>query len=412
MPVEGHAVLSPSAAARWGTCTASVAMAETVAPPEQQSEFAAEGARYHGYMEVAAKAGWKLPKELGEEELDVCSRALELLFRMAPRERGWPLQAEQQLPIRHGALDTFGTVDLILTAPDKSSLVIADWKFGRGVPVDAIENKQLALYMLGAWQALGEERHKCKTLSAIIVQPRLALSQGEPAVRWDTDIKEILSVIDPLLKAAGRMRNGIYEYRPSPAACRWCPSKGYCPAAAGMIEQVVEQTDAGEADKIAELPKEKLGPLFKACLLAEQVLDAVKRRVLDLDADGVELPDIKATTGRQGNRAWGSPDEVDALLRGLDPVKYARGDYHAKPKLKSPPQIEKQHPGDWSEVKGFVTRADGQRTVKLHEQSLKEVLNLKRRNAEANRLLAKLDGVEASPKLEPEANPYDVFVNP
>ncbi len=411
-----HARLSPSAASRWGTCTASIMMQEAVKPPETSSAFADEGTRLHGIMEQAAGNKWKLPGGLAGEDEEACARALELLHRMIPGEKEYSVQAEQQVRVLTGPLDTFGTCDLILTAPDNSHVVVVDWKFGRGIPVDAIENRQLALYMMGAWQALGDARHACKRLSAVIIQPRIASSQGEPAVRWDADVREVLAIIDPLIKAAQEMRNGIYKYRPSQVACRWCPSKGYCPAVANMIQKAVDDTDGGLDEKVAELPKEELAKLFRACVIAESVKEAVQRRVMTLDDQGVQLDEIKATDGRAGNRTWGDADKVDELLRQFNPERYAKGGYHQKPKLKSPPQIEKAFAKEFGIVKSMVVRPDGKRTVKLHEKTLREVVEQKRRTAEANRLAAQLDGVDPNPNYKDkdkpdENNPYDQFVN-
>ena len=57
--MSGHAKLSPSAAARWMSCTASAALEASL--PEQTTTFAQEGTNAHQVAEYAARQAVGLP---------------------------------------------------------------------------------------------------------------------------------------------------------------------------------------------------------------------------------------------------------------------------------------------------------------------------------------------------------------
>ncbi len=67
--------------------------------------------------------------------------------------------------------DGFGTADVVILS--KHTIRVIDLKFGKGVPVSAIDNTQLRLYALGAYSKFKEEYPDIKEVSYTIHQPRL-----------------------------------------------------------------------------------------------------------------------------------------------------------------------------------------------------------------------------------------------
>jgi hypothetical protein len=58
-----------------------------------------------------------------------------------------------------------GTLDRAILIPEQNRLIINDLKWGRGIPVSPVRNKQMVLYALGfwdscAWQALDMNTHR------------------------------------------------------------------------------------------------------------------------------------------------------------------------------------------------------------------------------------------------------------
>lgn len=70
---------------------------------------------------------------------------------------GGALHVEQRLPIGQwtGETGAHGTADAVIVAGEE--LIVADLKFGMGVEISAVENKQLMLYALAALDKFGLE---------------------------------------------------------------------------------------------------------------------------------------------------------------------------------------------------------------------------------------------------------------
>ena len=73
------------------------------------------------------------------------------------RSTGGILHVEQRLPIGQWTDEpgAHGTSDAVIVAGDE--LIVADLKFGMGVEVSAVDNKQLMLYALAALDKFDSE---------------------------------------------------------------------------------------------------------------------------------------------------------------------------------------------------------------------------------------------------------------
>ena len=97
----------------------------------------------------------------------------------------------------------FGTGDLVLVSDDV--LEVMDMKFGRGIPVSAVDNSQIQLYALGALNQFGC-LYNINTVRMTIVQPRLdSISTDEITVDdllyWATNT--VMGAAEKVFKGEG-----------------------------------------------------------------------------------------------------------------------------------------------------------------------------------------------------------------
>lgn len=119
--------------------------------------------------------------------------------------------------------DGFGTADVLVIGDDK--LHVVDFKFGRGVAVEAEGNPQMRLYALGAL-----ERYRLiygvDTVCMTIVQPRNGgVSHAEPMA-----VPALLAWAETYVKPrAALAAKGEGDFAPG-EWCRFCKAKAICRA--------------------------------------------------------------------------------------------------------------------------------------------------------------------------------------
>lgn len=181
--MRAHAVLSPSAAARWMSCTPSARMEEKM--PDRETEFAKEGTLAHALAEakVWERYGTGKPEDMDglrreglyapemEEHTDAYADYVHGLY--AKHRETTPdavLMTEQRLDFTKYIPDGFGTADAVIVA--EGMMEVVDFKYGKGVEVSAVENGQMMVYALGAlekWDYL----YPIERVRMTIFQPRI-----------------------------------------------------------------------------------------------------------------------------------------------------------------------------------------------------------------------------------------------
>src|ERR1700694_3755008 len=160
-----HAVLSPSSAARWLSCTPSARLEAQYS--DRAGQAAAEGTLAHhlGEAILASRLGLIQPHELyarheeakknslySAELWDYAAQyaghVLELYGELRAKRPDAEIFLERVLDLREWVEEGFGTSDATLIAD--GDLHIVDLKYGKGVPVSSEANKQMMLYALGA----------------------------------------------------------------------------------------------------------------------------------------------------------------------------------------------------------------------------------------------------------------------
>lgn len=177
--MPNHALLSASSSHRWLHCPPSARLCEGY--DDKGSNFAAEGTDAHVLCE------YKLRTALGMEaqdptedlswydaEMEECatSYATFVMELVEEARKACPdpvVLIEQRLDYSRYVAEGFGTGDCVIIAD--GTLHIVDFKYGRGVLVEAEDNPQMMLYALGALE-LFDCLYDIDTVSMTIFQPR------------------------------------------------------------------------------------------------------------------------------------------------------------------------------------------------------------------------------------------------
>ena len=195
-----HALLGASSSARWLVCTPSARLEAMF--PDEQSSYAAEGTVAHDLAESILRhklEGKKAPKldDYSTEMVEAVNRYVDICEEKVNEARARSSDAEvmieAKLDFSRWVPEGFGTGDMVIVAD--GILEVIDLKYGKGVPVSAIENTQMRLYALGAYD-VNEFLYDVKTVRMTIVQPRLDSVSTDELPReelldWGEDIKPI-----------------------------------------------------------------------------------------------------------------------------------------------------------------------------------------------------------------------------
>lgn len=222
-----HAKLSPSAAERWINCPGSVALSEQL-PPPPPSDFAEEGTLAHAWAE------YKLLRFMGYEDESMpgaCDGEMDeatdfyrdlVVERLAGAGRDAVLMVEQHLDLGTWVPDGFGTADAVIIGGE--TIEVIDFKYGKGVRVDAVNNPQLRIYGLGAVDLFGDLYDFTK-IRMTIVQPRLDHVSTE-----ELPVRDLIIWANTVVKPAAEEATDptVAPHTACGDWCRWCPAKAVC----------------------------------------------------------------------------------------------------------------------------------------------------------------------------------------
>lgn len=317
-----HAVLSPSSAKRWINCPPSARI--NAEAPQRDTVYTREGTLAHAMAEFKARKhffpgiGPKKYKaqmdkfradELWQDEMDGYTD--DYLDALKDIAAGFDVQPhvalEQRVDFSEYVPEGFGTADCLLIGPvgGATTLHIVDFKYGKGVAVEAEENPQMMLYALGALLDY-DPIYDINLVRMTIVQPRI---RSEPDT-WELDAHTLLAwagaVVEPAAKLAiqggGEFREGDW--------CRFCAIRGSCRARAqaNLEAARMEFKEPPEMDDAEVAEALTLGRRLKTWLsdLEEYALGAC--------LDGREIPGFKAVEGRSV-RTWTDADGAFAAAK-------------------------------------------------------------------------------------------------
>lgn len=327
---RAHALLSASSAHRWLACPPSAVAAE--AYPQQDTEFTREGTLAHEVAEWVASGKSKnhhLDKGQADgvtSEMIECAQAYADYIEELKTSNDAIVLLEQKVDFSPWVPDGFGTCDCIIIQDD--TLVIIDYKYGKGVQVSAKDNPQMKLYALGA---LNDYGFACdvKRVEMHIFQPRLG-NISDDALTTDELLAWAENTVKPIAQKAAKGK-GTYSAGEN---CRFCPHAGRCRKLRTVCTEFVETHDLRVG--VPVLADFEIAEVLKLEPLITLWLRKVKEQAFSKLMEGGTVPGYKLVEGKQGNRKWKDELEVAATLAPL----YSREDY-TETKLLSPSAMEK-----------------------------------------------------------------------
>lgn len=309
-----HALLSPSGAHRWLTCTPSARLEEQF--PDTSSPYADEGTLAHelcevlvtGYIEdtpkrtITAKINKLKKREPWQDEMRTHAETYLDYVKAAYLEcSAQPhIVVEKRVDLTPWIPDGSGIADCIIIGC--GVLHVIDFKYGKGVPVTAEANPQLLLYALGAYNAYGHI-YDIDTIKLSIVQPRISAA----ASTWETYLDDALQWSERVKEKAILAAAGDGDFNPSEDACRFCKARQVCRARADHnVQMAFEKTDDGEPltkTKPEVLGLDEIGAYLDKGGDVAKWLEDLKAYALSQALLGNDVDGWKAVEGR-GSRDW------------------------------------------------------------------------------------------------------------
>ena len=328
-----HALLAPSSAKRWMTCTPSARLEAT--RPNKDTAYTREGTIAHAMAESILRNLLKSePKTFPEaglyfetygteiaefcrtcerEGLDwremaetvyenYCRLVYEAYLGAKLEDPEAVLLIEAKLRLAEFIPEGFGSSDAVLIYKD--TLEVFDLKYGKGVKVEAEENAQMMCYALGAYCGQGEF-YDIANVRMTIIQPRLKHESS-----WGMTAPDLLNWAHNELKpAALKAWKGEGEQTPGDH-CKFCKVAAQCKALADYTLKVSEdKTEPGlmSLDDIA-----RILPHFATI---KSWISSVEEFALEAALEGDTIPGYKVVEGRSV-RKLSNTDEAIQRLEG------------------------------------------------------------------------------------------------
>lgn len=356
--MTAHAKLSASGAGQWTLCPASIQAQEHI--PDNGNAAAREGTAAHELAELCLEAGDQAAEHIGERITvegetftvdETMARYVQMYLdfideRLSFADEVLHKQWETRVDFSHVVPDGFGTADAIMLYVEdgKTILHVADLKYGM-TEVDAFENKQGALYSIGAMASLDWiiEPEQIDEVRVTIFQPRV----NEDGSTWETTPKELNEWAEYFKERAALALSEDPEYVPGEDQCRFCRARFLCRARRDHAMQIAlfdfdQEQETWEQNEDTTMPKPSLLSDEELAALLPHV-DAIAkwaREVKDYAyaeaLAGKKIDGFKLVAGNQ-SRSWRDEDEVVKTLLG---VGYEREEIFES-KILSPNKVEK-----------------------------------------------------------------------
>jgi len=376
--MSAHARLSPSSSTGWANCPAFPDV--NAEYPDEDNEAAAEGTAAHGISDFCLTYGLDAYDLIGtvtkitgkrlktvrqsdgtliktdeledvhfrfewtEDDADYLQPGLDWV-----REQPGQFFGEARVDLSDWLGDgQFGTMDRAILADNQ--FAISDLKYGRGIPVQAVGNKQLRIYALGAWKAYAS--HITDRDFPVIIhvdQPRNSAGGGI----WRITLGELFDFGEQIRHAAARTRLPNPPRIPTPDGCLWCKGKESCAEFHEYNLQMLDIDGLEDLDDLDELTlpdpdrltPERLRVILEHRPMITKWLEGVHATLFRNVMNGGNGAGLKLVEGRKSADAWRDKGAAQTALTQLI------GDKATKKVLITPTQAGKSiSKEDWQPV--------------------------------------------------------------
>lgn len=315
-----HALLSASGAHRWLECTPSAQL--ELQFPQSTSEYAEEGTAAHELCELTARY-WlgEISEAEYENQRDELAKGKYYNAEMQECANDYAkFVAEKTAAARETCEDAFtalevrvdfskyvkdgfGTGDCIIVSD--SVLEIIDFKYGKGVRVEAAGNPQMKLYALGAYLEYNT-LFDIDSVRMTIFQPRLSGVQSSDEIT----VKELLEWAEKYVKPRAKLAyKGEGEFAPSEEVCKFCRAKAQCKARADKNLKLFD-----EAPDVLLLTPEDAGKILEQAGDIQSWLADLESLVSSTLLAGQPVEGWKMVEGRS-NRRFADELKVVAAMK-------------------------------------------------------------------------------------------------
>lgn len=376
---RAHATWSASASDRLWACPGSLAL--TAGLPDKESEAAAWGTAAHEVSEICLRSGKDAIELLGttrktkahtftvdDEMAETAQVYIDYVRECGTAVVGFEVHAgflpkvddvlliEQRFSLAkiNPPFDAGGTGDAVILDRVNKTIEIVDLKGGRGVVVEAVGNKQLRTYALGAVLANPGD---WRTVRVTIVQPRAPHPDGRirseefdviDLFDWTVDLQEAMAKAAKAQWAFGFASDEGWAsaYLSAGDHCLFCKAKATCPAlqkTALAEAHTYFKPEGGMAQPPAPqtLTMDQLVRVLDHADMIQNWLNAVRAYAQDQAEMGVDVAagdSVYVLTPKRATRKWRDETDVDAICKATG---REAGEFFNEPKLMSPAQVEK-----------------------------------------------------------------------
>lgn len=320
---RAHAKLSASGSKKWLTCTPSANLEEQF--PDEGSQYASEGTFAHELFELHLQhclkrinleqfeqrwqklrrdPAWSM--DLQDAVLEAMERAQDAIAEARRVCKDPVILVEQRLDFSPWVPEGFGTGDLVIVTDD--FVWVLDYKHGKGVRIEALDNSQMRLYGLGAYNELAH-LYDIKRVRMTVLQPRLS-NYGTEEMAIEDLLKWADGVVVPAAKLAWE---GAGEF----VAGDHC-SDGFCRArftcrARGELAMELARSDFALVEP-AQLTEEQICQVLAVGdQVATWISDVQTHALSQAEKHGKTWPGFKLVEGRS-NRKYSDQDAVAQRL--------------------------------------------------------------------------------------------------
>lgn len=221
--------------------------------------------------------------------------------------------------------ESFGTADALIIAD--GCMEVVDFKYGKGVRVDATDNSQMKIYALGAYLANCFE-YRIDRVKMTIVQPRI-----DNICEFEISVSDLMAWAETELRPkAQEAHAGTGKANPG-AWCQFCKVKASCKALAEKcIDTYTNHPNPGEISK-SDM-ETKVLPMLD---IIASWLTGVNDYALQQALSGVTYDGYKVVEGRS-NRRITDPGAVQKAIAGLG---YKQDEFMKPSELRGITDLEK-----------------------------------------------------------------------